>query len=533
MKQLYVSVLIALSMLMTVCANSQVPIYSSYPTARPVIFLDFDGHTVSGTSWNGGGTIYCGPANLNATQITEVFNRVAEDYRPFAVNVTTDSTLYWAADPRSRMRVILTITNSWYGNVGGVAYIGSYTWGDNTPCFVFTALFGGNAKYLAEAASHEAGHTFGLRHQAKYDEACVKKSDYHDGKGSGETGWAPIMGVGYYQNFTVWNTGPTASGCNVIQNDLDVIASGANGFTFRPDDHANTFTDASTATLANNQFNISGVVGRTDDIDIFKFTLDKKGQFILNGIPYNVGSKNSGSDLDIQVDLLDASQTLLHSYNPYHALSTIADTILNAGTYYLRVDGTGNENTTEYGSLGAYSLQGNVTDLQVLPLHKLQLKGIAGNEKHQLTWEVVADEAIIKQQVEFSTDGRTFQSSIEASATSRSVEVTPATAGTIYYRLNVTFDNNKQYYSNMITLRSNNLLNRPRLITTWVRTNTLQVNSPYPCQYTIADYNGRAVLQGNLKEGLSYVTVSTVSQGAYIIYFKNDQTQFVEKFVKQ
>ena len=31
---------------------SQVPIYNSYPSAAPVIVLDFDGYTVSGTGWN-------------------------------------------------------------------------------------------------------------------------------------------------------------------------------------------------------------------------------------------------------------------------------------------------------------------------------------------------------------------------------------------------------------------------------------------------------------------------------------------------
>jgi hypothetical protein len=55
---------------------SQVPIYNSYPAAAPVIFLDFDGYTVSGTGWNYDGPIYCGGSGLDSTQITEVFNRV-------------------------------------------------------------------------------------------------------------------------------------------------------------------------------------------------------------------------------------------------------------------------------------------------------------------------------------------------------------------------------------------------------------------------------------------------------------------------
>ena len=32
---------------------AQVPILNSNPSAAPTIFLDFDGHTVTGTAWNG------------------------------------------------------------------------------------------------------------------------------------------------------------------------------------------------------------------------------------------------------------------------------------------------------------------------------------------------------------------------------------------------------------------------------------------------------------------------------------------------
>ena len=92
---------------------SQVPVYNSYPAAAPVIFLDFDGYTVSGTGWNFDGPIYCGGSGLNSTQITEVFNRVAEDYRPFTINITTDSTKYLSAPVNQRTRVVITVTSDW------------------------------------------------------------------------------------------------------------------------------------------------------------------------------------------------------------------------------------------------------------------------------------------------------------------------------------------------------------------------------------------------------------------------------------
>src|SRR6476661_1998476 len=194
-------------MLLSAVTLGQVPLYNSYPSATATIFLDFDGHYVNGTSWNMNGPISCGPSNLTQDQMTEIFNRVSEDYRPFNINITTDSTRYWSAPPYSRMRMVLTVTSSWYGSAGGVSFVGSFTWGDNTPGFIFTALLNYNTKYIAEATAHEIGHTLGLRHQSSYNTSCVKTAEYNAGTGSGEIGWAPIMGVGYYRNFTLWNNG--------------------------------------------------------------------------------------------------------------------------------------------------------------------------------------------------------------------------------------------------------------------------------------------------------------------------------------
>ncbi len=237
MKNIFKSVLVALSLAGSFASKAQVPAMSSYPSASAVLFLDFDGHTVNGTAWNAAGPIVCAPATLDNNQITTIFNRIAEDYRPFDINVTTDSTKYLAAPIDKRMRVVLTVSSSWYGSAGGVAFVGSFTWGDNTPCFVFTALLNNNVKNIAEAAAHEAGHTFGLYHQATYDANCNKLSDYNYGQGTGEIGWAPIMGVGYYQNFTLWNNGPNSYGCTNIQSDLDILTT-TNGFGFRNDDLA-------------------------------------------------------------------------------------------------------------------------------------------------------------------------------------------------------------------------------------------------------------------------------------------------------
>ena len=116
--------------------------------------------------------LFCAGSGLTNAQITEVFDRVSEDYRPFNVNITTDSTVFLAAPVNKRMRVIITTTSDWYPGVGGVSFVGSFTWGDDTPCFVFQLPLAYKTKYIAEAVSHEAGHTLGLYHQAVYDQNC-------------------------------------------------------------------------------------------------------------------------------------------------------------------------------------------------------------------------------------------------------------------------------------------------------------------------------------------------------------------------
>ena len=57
-----------------------VPKLNSFPSAVSTIFLDFDGQFVQSTVWNGGNPLNCAASGMTDPQITEAFNRVAEDY---------------------------------------------------------------------------------------------------------------------------------------------------------------------------------------------------------------------------------------------------------------------------------------------------------------------------------------------------------------------------------------------------------------------------------------------------------------------
>jgi len=203
MKNFTKSLLTLLISCISFCGFS-LPILSSYPSATATIFLDFDGQTVNSSLWNGGSTIFCEPAPLTDVQIEEVFKRVSEDYRPFEINITTDSTVFFAAPINRRIRIIVTPTSSWKPLVGGVSFTGSFKWGDNTPGFVFTDRLSNNPKFIADCCSHESGHTLGLSHQSKYDNSCAIVETYNSGSGTSgdQTSWAPIMGNSYSRNIS-------------------------------------------------------------------------------------------------------------------------------------------------------------------------------------------------------------------------------------------------------------------------------------------------------------------------------------------
>jgi hypothetical protein len=533
MKNIFRPGILALLLTCSIVATAQVPVLSSSPvdTAR-VIFLDFDGHTVSGTSWNTGGPIVCEPSGLDNTKIIEIFNRVAEDYRPFRINITTDPARYQMADANKRMRVILTVSSSWYGSAGGVAFVNSWTWGDDTPCFVFTQLLGFNVKNISEATAHEAGHTLGLYHQAKYDANCNKLSDYHTGIGetSEQIAWAPIMGVGYYRNFTLWNNGPNSFGCTSMQSDLDVITSKV---PYRIDDHSNLFTSATASNFVSNQFTINGVVERSTDIDMIRFIMPATGRFQLDAVPYNVGTGNAGSDLDMQVTLYNSAQTVIKVYNPGTLLSSVIDSILAPGTYYLSIEGKGNLYAPAYASLGSYSLQGSFTAGGTLPLHKLELTGAVTGDKHRLNWEIIADEQITDLSIELSTDGRTFTTLTPTATADRSYIYRPYTGNAVQYRLNVSFDNGRQYYSNVVSLAGNRNGVRPQLVGNLISSNQITVSSPGKYIYQLHDLNGRTIAKGQLNSGINTINAGGLVNGMYIIRFTDGDQQWTDKLIRQ
>lgn len=338
----------------------------SLPGATRVIYLDFTGHVTSGTSWNSG---YTGGADITSqafdldgdpatyseaerAMITAIWKRVAEDFAPLSVDVTTQDPGVEAlrktslSDAAYGIRVVISPTNWYNTNAGGTAYVGSFDWNTDTPCFVFTQQLANGEKYIAEAIAHEAGHTLGLFHDGLGGSA---PTEYYGGQGD----WAPIMGVGYYKPVTQFSKGEYAN-ANNLEDDFAVMSSRV---PLAVDDHGNTFPTA-TVLVGPNVAN-GGTIENGSDVDVFR--LDAAA----GPLSLQVKSPSPESDLSAKVELLGATGNVLASASS-PAVAAAFDLSVSAGTYYLRISSIGygdplTSGYSTYGSVGNYVILGTFT----------------------------------------------------------------------------------------------------------------------------------------------------------------------------
>jgi len=342
--------------------------------AKRTIYLNFVGATLTGTAWNSGSqtTITALPFDLDGVpysfstteleRIQYIWKRVAEDYSAFDVDVTTEPppadrlTRSSSSDDIFGTTVLITKRTFYSCSCGGVAYltvfddVGDYY----KPALVFyDALGSGNEKYVADAISHEAGHNVGLGHDG------TSTTGYYQGHGSGATGWAPIMGVGYYQQLVQWSKGEYAD-ANNKQDDHVVMQ--ATGLPIRADDHGNT-TGTATPLASSTVSGVttvsgSGVIERQSDVDVFSFVAG------AGSVTINVSPAPRGPKLDVLATLRDGAGTVLATSNPLDSLpAPLTANITVPGTYFVTVDGIGKGDPlstgyTDYGSVGQYAISG-------------------------------------------------------------------------------------------------------------------------------------------------------------------------------
>jgi hypothetical protein len=517
------------------------PTLNSYPAAISTIYLDFDGQDVKSSMWNYGTSFSAAPATMTDAQITEAFNRVSEDFRPFNINITTDLAKFLAAPLDQRIRVIITPTSAWYPAVSGIAYVTSFTWGDDTPCFVFSDRLVNDGKRVAEAISHETGHTLGLYHQSAYTSSCTLTSSYHTGIGTGETSWGPIMGNVASKNLTQWNFGPTPNGCSFLQDNLSIITT-TNGFTYRPDDFGDIYSTAGVVNVASNIFSKVGVISTSADKDIFRFDLSLRGKFNLNANPYSVGNSYTGANLDVKIELQDSKGTTIKVYDAADALNVIIDTTLNAGTYYVIVDGTGNVNSkNDYGSLGSYTLTGTYTGTAVSTTTTTtststnssnEISGIKVKGGNKLSWAkntIKNGEAMTLVYATENVEDFTELSRPDGNTTSYVHKIVKPEIYT--YKLKIIEKNGSIRFSNTVTINAKNNTGIFKIIKQIQQ--PIVINSTEEYEFQVVDNFGRVIQAGKAPAGSKSIDVRNYPSGIYNIKVNSESEEKIEAFMNK
>lgn len=371
-----------------------------------MLYLNFSGMTVVNTEWNVSegrteipAVAFSTDADLatfsDAEQaaIKRIWQRVAEDYAPFNIDVTTEPP--GTLGTRTAVALITRTTDANGApnpsdNAGGVAYVnvfGTTSFAKYRPAWIYHDNLSNDESFIAEAASHEVGHNMGLSHDGRSDGA-----DYYGGHGSGDTSWGPLMGTGYNRNVSQWSKGDYYLASNT-QDDLTTVAG---KLTYRSDDHGNTpgaatalstrGTNIVATTPENDPRNTNtlnkGVIERTADIDVFSFVTGT-GPVRLAVNPWIMPAGTKGGNTDLIAQLYNESGALLLANNPASQTTALLQTNLTQGRYFLHVRNSGAGDPfsstpsgyTVYGSVGQYFISGYiaaVSNLFIAPTAELQ-----------------------------------------------------------------------------------------------------------------------------------------------------------------
>lgn len=387
---------------------------SSNPNAPNTLFLDFDGHTIQNTQWNQAEPTGAYPAvatyharsfsldndlsnfsNAEKEAIFIMWQRVSEDYAPFNINVTTKQPTSFNSKTGHALITKRQDNNGVYlpfaneAGTAGIAYVdvfGDSTYPKNSPALIYSDALINKIGPIAETISHEFGHNLGLGHDGNANASQFSNEyNYYSGHGEGKVSWGTIMGASEYKNVTQWDNSEY-NGARIIQqkgNNKDDIALITAKLSTRVDDHSNSKTNAqalsidsngtinainSALTAESSNNNNKGVIGSRTDVDYFTFSLNSTAIVDLIASPETASHKDDsiqtgGGNLDIQLALYsDSSNTPLVTVDPKDDVKASTKQELQAGTYYIAIDGVGNTGTpyTDYGSLGNYYISGQI-----------------------------------------------------------------------------------------------------------------------------------------------------------------------------
>ena len=299
----------------------------SRPGATKVLFMDI------------------APLTLAKDQLWRAWQVVAASFSAFEVNVTTDATVFEAAEPRNRGKACSR-------NEAGRSSCGLNAFGTTRCCNVFNK---GNGYYQGTTTAHELGHLMGLRH-----DGTAGGSEYFRGLPAFK--WCPIMGANTPKTTWAqdalfqWSKGEYEGASNK-EDDLAIISK---NLPFRKDDIPDTkpliFRNGAEVSPDDNR----GLIETNTDSDTFTFT-SAGGRAVLtvDRIEY-VG----GAYLDVEAQIQNGSGMMVARSNAMVSRKATFDVALPAGAYRLIIKG-GAEGTplngfSSYSSLGYYGISGTI-----------------------------------------------------------------------------------------------------------------------------------------------------------------------------
>jgi hypothetical protein len=358
--------------------NASVFSLHSNPGSKRTIYLDFNGEYIDGTSWNknfNNGAAWnalgfsqdADYAKFSATELAvmqSVWQRVAEDFSPFDVDVTTEEPAAGvlerndSKDETYGTRALISADTIIFKacKCSGLAYVGAFDFIGtlqklNQPAWIFTSGVGDNPKYIAESVTHEVGHTLGLSHDGS------TTTSYY----AGGDGWAPIMGVGFYQPLTQWSKGQYV-GANNLEDDYRIMSN--HGLNLKQDEDENTDTSGR---ILLDPISVGGIISSPTDIDYFKFTPTASGDYAIS-----VDGATFSSNLDLKLSIypikrpsdrtvVDPPLSIENSDVATGLSAAITKRLTKDITYTFTVQGVGlisvnNISFTNYGSVGTYKI---------------------------------------------------------------------------------------------------------------------------------------------------------------------------------
>ncbi len=196
--------------------------FHSKPLSTKKLYLSFNGRPLG--SWGIIQNVYTPPFEGDSAARTTICQFAAHAFDLWDIDVTDED----PGNETNGQTAIISIGgqwSDWHGIAeGGTSNVGGFYNGASNVGFVFSQSLSGDPRILADAAIHEAGHLFGLSHQALWVDNVLVAEYRTDGA---------FMGVPYGNQNPFWTVGKTPYGAD--QDDVAWLTHILG--TSPPDDH--------------------------------------------------------------------------------------------------------------------------------------------------------------------------------------------------------------------------------------------------------------------------------------------------------